>query len=353
VRGFAAFYVMIGHIANVLFANGTTSLQRALLIPFRFAVEAVVLFFLLSGFVIAYNTPRTTSIGTYLFKRGRRIYPLFVLSLVVSYFLGCLAERHWLDFEVGRFVGNLMMFQDFGYRRPGVWVDQFHNSVLWSLAFEWWFYIAFIPFFRELIPTRIQLPVVLAVSWICLGINLLFPNPIAWWGIYFQIWWAGVWMAREFQESGRVTIRRQLPFLVSMSAMAVAWFALRQSIPPEERGFGLYPIIDARRFGSAVVWIVLSVSWARIGWRFYRQTLGPFEWIAPVSYGLYIFHFPIIALLGTLPHLTSRPWLLITVAMATSFAVAAFAELTIQQSVNRWLDHLRGKPPRIAAEASA
>ena len=81
LRGFAAVYVVAGHVCNVYFHNPKWAL------PFRFAAEAVVLFFLLSGFVVRLSTPENTTFSDFFVRRIKRIYPLFLLSLAFSYML--------------------------------------------------------------------------------------------------------------------------------------------------------------------------------------------------------------------------------------------------------------------------
>ena len=54
VRGFAALYVLIHHLSHPLI--GQSGLKA---LPFRFGQEAVIVFFLISGFVIEYSAGRT------------------------------------------------------------------------------------------------------------------------------------------------------------------------------------------------------------------------------------------------------------------------------------------------------
>ena len=113
LRGFAALYVAAGHILNVHFDNPRWAL------PGRFAAEVVILFFLLSGFVIRYSTRDESSFGEYIFKRFRRIYPLFFLTLIISYALRSWAEHRWLPIDGNELAANIFMIQDFAYKRPG------------------------------------------------------------------------------------------------------------------------------------------------------------------------------------------------------------------------------------------
>ena len=40
----------------------------------------------------------------------------------------------------------MLMLQDRSYAKPGVWVSLVGgNAPLWSLSYEWWFYMAYFP----------------------------------------------------------------------------------------------------------------------------------------------------------------------------------------------------------------
>jgi peptidoglycan/LPS O-acetylase OafA/YrhL len=70
IRGLAAFYVVLHHLARIFLHH------RWYRLPFVFGPEAVMVFFVLSGFVIHYSTrvsPADLGIKNYSVKRLRRI----------------------------------------------------------------------------------------------------------------------------------------------------------------------------------------------------------------------------------------------------------------------------------------
>jgi peptidoglycan/LPS O-acetylase OafA/YrhL len=136
VRGFAASYVFAGHLVMNCFPR--TARWTVL---FLFGQEGVMLFFLLSGFVVMYSmeTGADKSFGTYIGRRFFRIYPIFILALALSY---ALAASWSVDLKV--LVGNLLMLQDFTDGKPGVLFGTFEGDLpLWSLSYEWWFYLMY------------------------------------------------------------------------------------------------------------------------------------------------------------------------------------------------------------------
>ena len=109
VRGFAAFYVLLHHISSSYLGLKHTVWG----FPFRFGQEGVLIFFLLSGFVIYYAHGPQRETGndftTYLVKRGRRIYPIFGLSLLLAWLIQCLNAHGLLPVKLGSLAGNLFM----------------------------------------------------------------------------------------------------------------------------------------------------------------------------------------------------------------------------------------------------
>lgn len=79
IRGFAAIYVVFYH----LFASGIVIFGVNLSFLFRFGQEAVILFFLLSGFVIYHSFIKSkdhSNFKVFFWKRFLRIYiPLIIV----------------------------------------------------------------------------------------------------------------------------------------------------------------------------------------------------------------------------------------------------------------------------------
>lgn len=355
LRGFAAIYVVVGHICNVHFENGKVlGVSGAYFLPFRFAAEAVILFFLLSGFVIRYSTKDEVSFAEYFFKRFRRIYPLFFLSLGYSYVLSSYAYNGWRPVDVPQLLGNVFLLQDFAFRRPGVWFNEFYNDALWSLSYEWWFYMLFFPLMKWRTSPRNKNLAVYAFSLACVVLNLFLPNQLCWFGAYFVVWWTGAEMAREYRETGQVTLFRQWPGVVCMGAIAAVWLYPLKMLPRSQWAFGLYPLIDIRRLAGAAAMVVIGTQWRRLKWPLFNWTFGPFKLLAPISYGIYALHFPIIIALNNTV-LAKYHVAYVIACFVLLIIVAYLGEIVIQGWINRatepWLERIkrRGKRVRVAS----
>lgn len=295
LRGFAAVYVLAHHISS-----SYLKLQPTLIgFPFRFGQEGVLTFFLLSGFVIHYSTHRSNwpDFRLYLFKRARRIYPIFLLSLLLSYVIGSIGAgglltgtELWISL-----LGNVFMLQDH-LGRSGSWVAAFcENEPLWSLSYEWWFYMMYFP-----INSRISAPkqkyFVLALSLAGALTDTFIPNPLSHFLVLFPVWWFGVEMAREYLATKSITLRGQLPILLLLliplgyfSMINIQWLAVGKRL-----SFITYPFVDLRYFISAIGLFCIALIWKRFNFFGYSWTLRPFLVIGSFSYALYVLHYPII-----------------------------------------------------------
>ncbi|MFD1096342.1 acyltransferase family protein [Salegentibacter chungangensis] len=116
---------------------------------------AVLIFFLLSGFLITYSTFRKDnySFRDYFIDRFSRIYTAFVPAII--FVLLCDSLNNYLNpdlyaytsaFDITTLFGNLLMLQDFPVFEifEGFNVTSFGSArPFWTLAIEWWIYMFF------------------------------------------------------------------------------------------------------------------------------------------------------------------------------------------------------------------
>ncbi|MEY3826084.1 MAG: hypothetical protein RLZZ148_898, partial [Cyanobacteriota bacterium] len=141
IRGLAAVYVIIYHLLQPF-----KSLPPGVKLFFSFGQEAVILFFLLSGFVIYTASCRYPKLTykNYFIKRFRRIYFPFIIALLLSVLVFAFNGTLQHEFSFQNLISNIFMLQDIDIVKDGVWVNPFlKNYPLWSLSYEWWFYMLF------------------------------------------------------------------------------------------------------------------------------------------------------------------------------------------------------------------
>jgi len=336
LRGFAAFYVVLHHTSsNYLHLKNTIWG-----FPFRFGLEAVLTFFILSGFVICYSHHHADggcdSFKTYFIKRTRRIYPLFILSLVLAQAIASVSARGWAPVDFRQLFGNLFMLQNLP-SQPGLFCLPFgDNMPLWSLSFEWWFYLLFFPINRW-VPRATQKFLVLGLAMIGLLVNQFHPNVACWFLIFFIIWWTGAELAHEFRRTGDVTLAGQKSMLL-LIGVPLAWFAvISWNWHRDGRGlpFNAYPFFDFRYFLMTPLFIGLLIAWRQIRFAGFNQTLGHFERLGAISFGLYVFHYPILCDLRLLG--SERLYYVdLVLRIGLAFLLAWLAEGVLQKRINHW-----------------
>lgn len=340
LRGSAALYVFMHHLDPL---QGTRF--HAL---FHYGQEAVMLFFVLSGFVIYYaSTKPGASVGLwqYLSSRTLRIFPIFIASLTIAA-LSAAASHQTSCIQVSALLGNLAMLQDAGVLKPGTVVDPFcGNSPLWSLSYEWWFYMLFAGLFFGMrnVPWSVRRAMVYGMSIIGAITYIFHPNAASLFVAYFSIWWGGVELALEHRNFGRATLRGQILPQLGLFAVACIWLpgAVHQAISTHQILPGTYPGLPARHFFFA--WLV--IFGATIPLRI-PAAIKPLEralsTVGTISFGLYASHEPIIALVD-LMNLGKSARLIVCLLVVLS--VAWLLERVYQPALTSVLR--RERPPRL------
>ena len=160
LRAFAAIVVIIGHfvyhkrVVDPSFEpSGWISYQAP-------GHHAVLVFFVLSGYVIGLNHPvalKWSNVGEYLRKRFIRLYPIYVLALLAGFVVSGFAY----SWEI---LGWHLIF---GINGLPV-ATMLDNSPIWSLQYEVVFYLLFVPLSMMNVRPLIVAFVSAALAFICL-----------------------------------------------------------------------------------------------------------------------------------------------------------------------------------------
>lgn len=285
LRGFAAVYVVCYH----LFASGLKIFHTDISFLFRFEQEAVLLFFILSGFVIYYSFERSKdkSLKVFFTKRFLRIYVPLVVVFITNYLL----SNKTID---GReLVGNLLMLQDLQDKKPGVIVGPFLSNIpLWSLSYEWYFYFIFFFVYKKLNNSSTIVYLIALISAIS---YVFYPNFINRELMYFAIWWTGVDLAKLYIQQEEINFRSIRLMMISLMIICLILLIniYRQGVLGNISNPGAiseHPWLEFRHFIFTTFIILLAVLWKKIGWIGFDVIFKPFMYIAPISFGIYISH---------------------------------------------------------------
>lgn len=292
LRGFAALYVVLFHtLPQHLYLAGIN-----VGILFRFGPEAVIVFFVLSGFVIKYTYERSAdkSFRYYFVRRFIRLYiPLFFIFLLgyllKSYSEGVLTNPDWKTL-----LGNIFMLQDVISQKPHVIVPAYMaNGVLWSLSYEWWFYMLFFALASGIKADKLNRWVNIVVI-VAAASYLVYPFIINRLAMYFAIWWIGVRFAGIYINKQQFTFRNIMPYgyvLFTITAILALNLYINFSYTKiYTYPLVAYPFIELRHFVFAIFVLFGAIAWHRLRWVGFNELFGVFKHLAPCSYVIYISH---------------------------------------------------------------
>jgi peptidoglycan/LPS O-acetylase OafA/YrhL len=141
-RILAAFTVFLAHLSKPLFGGTALSAFGEL------SHSAVIVFFVLSGFVISWAAERDGGAREYILNRASRIYsvalPALALTWVTDTFL-ILYYPGTLDvlYQYAAVWKYLPLFLTFSTDFWFLSEDAFSNIPYWSLCYEVWYYVVF------------------------------------------------------------------------------------------------------------------------------------------------------------------------------------------------------------------
>jgi peptidoglycan/LPS O-acetylase OafA/YrhL len=266
-------------------------------IPFidRLGQEGVIIFFLLSGFVIfASEANRSDSTGRYTLRRTLRIYPVLIVAMIISAAAALIDGTFYDRFSISEALGNLLAFQDIAGLKPGVSVSPFlGNSPLWSLSYEIVFYVLFPTVFAawKFMP-RLTSHCVGLICCIAYIYYIFIPNHFGLVLSYFLLWWVGACAAAFFlgETREKSTIMIPVGWLVGMVLISTTAF-----LKYDYTGLGVFPMLMFRHFSVALAILVVAFI---VPFRVFAAQLVPISrpitFASSVTYGIYAFHYPIM-----------------------------------------------------------
>ena len=358
LRVLAAFTVLLGHVALRRFSgDGYADFQSH-----AFASDAVAVFFVLSGFIMAYVTSeRNRGAADYAFSRASRIFsvavPALLLTLVADS-IGMVRATEFYAEHVGATGGTpaetalrALTFSTHWWQSdmaPG------SNSPWWSLSYEVSYYVLFgmFVFLRGWVRW-----VAIVAGLAVVGLNTLLLMPAFLMGV-------GLFKAVSRPDADTAAQKRSVVGAVVPVAvyavlhmMNVPMLVNAVTAQTFEAGLGLklgfsYNFVWALILGHLLC-MHLRAMWSLLGSEGPTgRWAGWAKWLAGGSFSLYLVHFPVLHLLeATFPKI--RPdlasyWLDDLATVAVTVAVCfAFAEV-----FERPLPRFRRALRRVGARSS-
>lgn len=309
LRGLLAVYVAIGHCRWLLWGGHAVWLASAYepweAVPvyasavFRYGREAVMVFFVLSGFFIHYQAavrstvPSPVTVATFYRRRWHRLAPPYFFALAVTIICDAIGRQWWPALYLSQ-TGDALLDETFargGYSTSSVMPalvvlpsslgrDFGVNGPLWSLAFEAVYY-ALYPAWLWL-RRKSALLAFVGVPAACAALAVspvrAFPITVL---VHYPIWLMGAFVAEQLVARGTTRV---------MAASGLAMFVAGAML--HVFADTLLPVlIAAVMFGSGAVMFFASA-------RGRHRLSAAAEFLGVRSYTIYIVHFPVLVLMS-------------------------------------------------------
>lgn len=236
-RGIAASYVMIAHLFQIMGFKYSLQNQYPLLVNLLsgYPHQAVLFFFLLSGFSIHYvslDRPllEWAGIRRYYYLRLRRVVPIFLLAValvLVLLFIGSLMQlpRHtvaWSGLTLIDLAYTLLFLTDRKEVCGNLAASLATNPPFWSLSYEMFYYLLYPLFWRLSRQTSAAMAFGL-VSLLSLAAWLVShyfgcSHPANLLTLYW-VWCAGAWIADLKRSQAVLPLSRSLAYLIPCLAL--------------------------------------------------------------------------------------------------------------------------------------
>lgn len=257
----------------------------------KYAHGGVVVFFVLSGYVIAYTTIQRNRGGRqYMLARFSRLYSIVIPALAVTAFTELtllmvdpqLSASMTRGATVPRYVLSTFLSNEvwFFSAAPPV------NGPLWSLSYEFWYYIIFgLFFFRK---KNVQWLLAGLFACVVAGPKILLMMPI---------WLFGYLSYKFSPNTGK---KSSWVLFMSSSVAASASFVFLPEWPGK---LGNAPLFFSGQFITDTIsgiFIALSLTFMPTGGTSVAKLIRPIRRAADLTFPIYVLHFPLLILYDSL-----------------------------------------------------
>lgn len=269
--------------------------------------DAVIVFFVLSGFVIAYTANhKDCNLRTYATHRLGRLYSVAFPALILTLILDFFGKQFNMDMYTGpqyqssepilRFLSNLFYVNE-------IWFESwraFSNGPYWSISYEFWYYVIFASYFYFSGFIR----------WSLVGISMFICGPKIL--LLFPVWLAGV---AAFYACKKV--RLTIPFAYFLVIFTVLLYMLYKFNAVEisliktaqhylGKDFLHNELHWSRRFlsdyilGAIFFFHILAMHTICRSFSFNSYFEKAVKYAAGVSFAIYLLHYPLLQFYGSL-----------------------------------------------------
>lgn len=306
--------------------------------------SAVIVFFVLSGFVIAFVThEKENRWPAYVASRASRVYSVAIPAVVLTLALDAIGRQfnpaiytYPFDQFVVRSGSSLALLNEWWF----VSITSFSNVPYWSICYEGWYYIAFGAL--VFLPQRLGVSVVLLIS-LALGPKIVLLAPL---------WWAGVLLYR-WQRLRTISTPLAWCLVVGSTAGICAFHALGVTelwtdFFKSVVGAARFDALTFSKFFAADYLLGILVFLNFAGMRQVAGSMGtlfgrierPVRFVAQYTFTLYLLHQPLFLFWGSvLPGDAGHSafWWRTTGLVAASVLLVGHVTESRRHGLRRWM----------------
>ena len=337
----AAVVVLMSHYGYERMSDGRWLWIREL----NLGSDAVIVFFVLSGFVIAHVAARPeAAMGRFAFDRLPRLVSVALPALLLGFALDrfgtavapeAYASWFYTPLSLGEMLARGLSFTN---EWAGMETRLGTNGPFWSLSYEAAYYALFaVAFFMS----GFRRAVLLALGAWLVGLNIL---------VLLPVWLMGVGLHHIMKRE--LSISRTLAMALAVLPVGIYAVSLAVGLPAQ-----LYAVtadIDAAmvlRFSNEPLWnyylgVLVSLHLLGVAGLLKSDQDLPMsleiKWLAGASFSIYLIHYPLLQTLSVLPLGGLEGWSREAVVLGITFlSCFAFASL-FERPLVMWRDVARG-----------
>jgi peptidoglycan/LPS O-acetylase OafA/YrhL len=303
VRGISAILVVMEHLSSRLFVGygnveNQTVITMALYLLNILGGPSVIIFFVLSGLFISRSVIKAVSEDkwswkTYLVNRLSRLYVVLIPALILTFILDSISVNYFgyegynsSSENLFNFIGNLFYLQNIFV---GVYGS---NAPLWSLNYEFWYYMLFPAVFVLLVTKRSWKVKVIYLISIILILSIMNSRMDS----YFAVWLVGTCVM--LLPRVNYLINKFIPILATILLLIIIpirplMMTGRLFTNEWTEDLLLIDLLIALAFGFLIYSMIHIVS-DKIRHLDHKRLGKVAKLLAGFSFSLYLIHYPII-----------------------------------------------------------
>ena len=349
-KGFSIYLDLVRFLASCLvyvYHSNQRLLVTDILPLSNYGHSSVIVFFVLSGFVISYITAtKENKLSSYAASRFSRVYSVVIPAVILTLVLDSVGRQLYpelysypFDKFLIRITSSLLLTNEIWF----VSITSFSNVPFWSICYEMWYYVAYALFMFQPKPVGALLVVALSVV---LGPKIVLLAPI---------WIAGVVLYR-WQAPHRLS--EPLAWLLVMGSLAgIAGFhfadvttlfanQFKDLIGPTWHAEFTFSKFFLSDYLLGILVFMNFVGMRRVSFRLEPMLLKverPIRFLAGYTFSLYLLHQPLFLFWGAV--IRGDPggylyWWEITGMVAISVVIVGYFTESKRHLLKRWLEQI-------------